>query len=183
MNTALALLALTDARAAGFDVPDDALAAGGKALRAMKAGPARWTYTWPEPRNFESEDASIARAPLCEQALVGLGVGSEEDLRKALDLFMEHRRGLRDAAKLSESWLPPHAYSDYFYFFATYHAARALTALGDARAKRDLQTLRGDLRRIVEPDGTWIDDPAIGKAYGTAMALLVFDLAGAVPSR
>jgi hypothetical protein len=169
-NTGPALAALARARAAGFDVDDSLLQAGVRALRAMRKSTGIYTYTWPEPRNFEREDASIARAPVCELALLRLGESSEKELRQTLDLFLEHRQGLIDVAKLSPGWLPPHAFSSYFLFFAYHHAAEALSELG---ARDDLEKLRDDLLGIVEQDGTWVDYEDIGKCYGTAMALLV----------
>ncbi len=91
-----------------------------------------------------------------------------------LDLFMKHRPGLLKSVKLTPGWIPPHGYSSYFYFFAYYHAAVALDALA---ALDDLEKLRDDLLATVEPDGTWVDYEAIGKCYGTAMALMVLHLA------
>src|SRR5207244_2167175 len=73
VNTALAVLALARAKAAGFDVDDAALAGGVKALVAMRAGPAAYSYIWPGKPNFESDDASIARAPICDLALLRAG--------------------------------------------------------------------------------------------------------------
>jgi hypothetical protein len=139
-----------------------------------KAG--AWTYTYPEPRNFTEPDQSIARAPVCEQALLRLGGGSKEDLEATLALFMRYRRDLRPVAKLTESWLGPRCYSGYFYFFAYDHAARAIAEHKDG-AKERLRQLRDDLLRVVELDGTWVDFEPIGKPYGTAMALHVLYLA------
>lgn len=177
MNTGLALAPLARARRAGFDVPEEVLASGLAALDDMRVGTGRYTYTWPEPRNFEGADASIARAPVCELARMRLGASDANELGATLDLFMEQRVRLRMPVKLTESWLPPHGYSSYFYFFAYYHAATALSELGGLRAKRDLEQLAVDLYAVVEADGTWVDYEAIGKPYSTAMALLVLDLA------
>jgi RNA polymerase sigma factor (sigma-70 family) len=176
MNTGPALLALTRARALGYEVPAEALAEGRRALLGMREKAGSWTYTYPEPRNFTGPDQSIARAPVCEQALLRLGGGSKADLEATLALFMKYRRDLRSVAKLTESWLGPRCYSSYFYFFAYDHAARAIAEHKDG-AKERLRELRDDLLRVVEVDGTWVDFDAIGKPYGTAMALHVLYLA------
>ena len=74
------------------------------------------------------------------------------------------------------TWLPPRAYTSYFYFFAYDHAARAIVHRGD-RAAEQLGRLRDDLLRVVEADGTWLDFEPIGKPYGTATALHILYLA------
>lgn len=173
MNTGLALEVLARAKAAGARIDGAKLAASAKTLLAMRVKSGAYTYTWPEPRNFEGEDASIARASVCELALWRLGSASKADLRHTLDRFLEQRAGLRLPVKLTASWLPPHGFSSYFWFFAYEHASEALAALGDSRARTELQALRQDVLSVVEPDGTWVDFEATGKPYGTAMALLL----------
>jgi hypothetical protein len=176
MNTGPALLALTRAHARGYPVPADALDAGRKALQAMRDRAGVYTYTHPVPRCFNEPEQSIARAPVCEQALRRLGGSSTEDMEATLALFMKYRRNLRTVVKLTESWLGPRGYSSYFYFFAYDHAARAIAEHKHATRER-LAELRADLLRVVELDGTWVDFDAIGKPYGTAMALHVLHLA------
>ncbi|MCI0585232.1 MAG: DNRLRE domain-containing protein [Planctomycetes bacterium] len=173
MNTGLSLEVLARAKAAGARIDEKPLAASVKALLDMRVRPGRFTYTWPEPRNFEEEDASIARGPLCELALWRLSATKREELRRALDLFGEHRPALRLPVKLTGSWLPPHGHSSYFWFFAYYHAAQALLSLSDAKSRGELARMRADLLSVVEPDGTWVDFEGTGKPYGTAMALLL----------
>lgn len=179
LNTGLALGALARAKAAGFAVDDGVIATGVKALQSMRVKCGVYTYTWPVPRNFESDDASAARAPVCEQALLRLSKSTKAEMRETLDVFLKHRQDLHAAVKVSPSWMPPHAYSAYFFHFAYYHAASAFAELGDASSKRDLAALRDDLLGWAEPDGTWVDDLATGKCYGTASTLLVLKLAGA----
>jgi len=173
MNTGPALLVLARAKAAGLEVDQDVLARGTKALLAMKDGPAVFTYTWPEPRNFNKLETSIGRACACEHALVELGAAPERDLDLAVATFLEHRDGLRRAAKVSPGWMPPYAVSSYFQFFAYHHAARAIQRLSESQRAKRLALLRDDLLGCVELDGTWVDYLGVGKPYGTAMALMV----------
>lgn len=176
MNTAIALDALARAKAAGARVDEAKLAASTKTLLAMRVAAGRWTYTWPEPRNFEDLDASIARASACERALWRMKAVPAADVRTAIDAFLGARKTLRVPVKLSASWLPPHGLSSYFWFFAYDEAARALVAVSDAQSKRDLAKLRADVLSVVEPDGTWVDFEDTGKPYGTAMALRLLAL-------
>jgi len=176
MNTGPALVFLARAKKAGLNVPQDALDRGREALLKMKVGPAAFTYTWPDPISWEKEELNIGRAPACEQALWALGA-EPKDLDRALANFMKYRKDLRGPVKLTPGWTMPRGVSSYFYFFAYYHAARAIADRGGADAKERLAALRAHLLEVTEIDGTWVDYPAIGKAYGTAMALRVMRLA------
>ena len=178
MNTGLSLRALGFARDAGVAVDAQSLERGTEALLRMKVGPAAFTYTWPEPINWEKLETSMGRAPLCEMALQLGGKGRKADLERALSYFMEHRSELRDAVKLSAGWTMPAGVSDYFYFFAYLHAAEAIDLAGGPSRAQRLKALRDDLLGAVEADGTWVDWPAAGKSYGTAMALRVLRICG-----
>jgi hypothetical protein len=173
MNTGIALEVLTRARERGFEVPEAVLSAGRDALLAMRVAPACYTYTWPEPRNFEALDASIARAPAAESALWRLDAASRADLATAVRAFVERRMTLDVPVKLTESWLPPHGLSAYFHSFAYLHGARAIVAVAADSRAHDLAALRADVLARAEPDGTWLDTFALGKPYATAMALLI----------
>jgi hypothetical protein len=176
MNTGPALLALARAKERGHAVPDDVLAKGKKALLAMRDTAGAYTYTYPEPRTFNQPEQSIGRGCGCEHALRKLGAVTPGDLGTAIELFLKHRGGLRAPVKLTEAWVTPGRYADYFYFFAYDHAARAIAEHGEAAPER-LGQLRSDLLAVAEADGTWVDCPMIGKPYGTAMALHVLYLA------
>jgi tetratricopeptide (TPR) repeat protein len=178
MNTGPALLALTRAKERGHRVDEKALAAGRKALLAMRDAAGVYTYTHPEPRCFNKADQSIGRGPVCEHALWRLGAVTAADLETALGHFLKYHDDLRGPVKLHEAWLPPRAYSSYFYFFAYDHAARAIAEHGTDAAVR-LGKLRAALLRCVEADGTWVDFERVGKPYATAMALHVLHLARA----
>jgi hypothetical protein len=170
MNTGIALEVLTRAADAGFAVDEDVLLRGKDALLAMRRGAAAYTYTWPVPDIYGEPKCSIGRAPACELALSRLGAADDDDLRAALEHFLRGRDTLEIPRKLTDSWLPPYALSGYFHSFAYYHAAQALAARGDAA---NLAKIQIDIEERVEPDGTWIDTPMLGKPYATAMALLV----------
>jgi hypothetical protein len=143
----------------------------------MRDRPGVYTYIYPGPKNFNTPDSSAARGPLCEHALALLGAVPDRDIDAAVDRFMEYRGDLRLPVKVwGPTWLPPRAYTSYFYFFAYDHAARAIVHRGDRAAER-LGRLRDDILRVTEADGTWLDFEPIGKPYGTAMALHVLYLA------
>ena len=183
VNTGQALLALARAKAAGFPVDPAALEAGKAALLKMRESAGVYTYTFPVPRSFhEKPEYSIGRGPLCEQALRRLGANEHKDLGAAIACFLEHRSALRPPVKLTEAWMSKVRTSSYFYHYAYDHAARAIVDHGEDAAGR-LALLRDDLLRVVEADGSWVDFDAMGKSYGTAMALHVLYLARAANDR
>ena len=177
INTGIALDVLTRARALGLEPqdgpdgePSDVLARGGEALLAMRVEPAVYTYTFPEPRNFEALRASVARGPVAELALLRLGSAKKKDLRAALDAFEAGRGDLDIVRKLTDAWVPPQVLSGYFHACAYYHAARAARELSPRHAL--LARIRSDLFARVDDDGTWMDTLGLGRPYATAMALL-----------
>ncbi len=177
MNTGIALEALTRAMDEGVKVADEPLSRAVEALRAMRRDVAAYTYTWPDPDIYGTQDASIARAPACELALWRLEEVPDADLSTTIEHFLHWRSELDVGVKLTGSWLPPHAFSAYFYYFAYYHAARAIAAFEHPSRVQELAQLRADVLAHVDVDGTWTDFTSVGKPYGTAMALLVLDLA------
>ncbi|MBL8879003.1 MAG: DNRLRE domain-containing protein [Phycisphaerales bacterium] len=177
MNTAPSMLALLRARRLGLAVGDDVLSRGRDALLKMRQAPARFTYTYPDPICFAEASQSIGRAPACEQVLLQMNAAERTDLGLSIENFMRYRVELRKPAKVTQAWISPIGTSSYFYFFAYYHAALVITELGGEERIERLKRLRDDVLSVMEADGTWIDDEQIGKVYGTAMALLIFDLA------
>ncbi len=176
VNTGQALLALASAQRNGFDVDKQLLKKGIEAMLAMREAPAVFTYTYPVPKSFHQKpEYSIGRAPLCELALRKLDANESSDLELAIRLFMTHRQELRAPVKLTEGWVSKVASSSYFYFYAYDNAARAISDSGMDRSR--LTELSRDILQVVEMDGSWVDFEAIGKDYGTAMALHVLYLA------
>lgn len=176
MNTAPSMLALLRAQKLGLNVPQDVLARGKEVLLKMRQAPARFTYTYPDPICFAEASQSIGRAPACEQVLLQLGAGERGDLSLSIDNFLRYRSELRKPTKLTQAWISPVGSSGYFYFFAYYHAALVIADLHGEKCDEHLAALRSDVLSVAEADGTWIDDPQIGKVYGTSMALLVLDI-------
>jgi tetratricopeptide (TPR) repeat protein len=176
INTGPALLALARAKDAGFAVDPKALEAGQAVLLKMRGTPGVYTYTYPVPESFKSADQCLGRGCVCEHALRRLGAVSADDLEVPITRFLRDRAELRMPVKLSAGWLPPRAVSSYFYFYAYDHAARAIADHGEKAAER-LALLRDDVLKVGEADGTWVDYEAIGKPYGTAMALHILALA------
>ncbi len=176
MNTAPSLIPLVRAKKLGLVVEDKVLEKGKDVLMKMRDAPGVFTYTYPEPRNFNKLESSIGRAPGCEHALFLLQATKIEDVRTALDTFMQYRADLRTVAKVTGSWTAPRGVSAYFYFFAYYHAARAAQLLPQSERKQIMKQLRKDVLQVVEVDGTWLDWDGAGKNFGTASALMLLHM-------
>ena len=173
MNTGPALLFLARAKELGFKVDARALKRAVAGLKKMRTDPGVYTYTYPVPISFRKPDQSIARGPVCEQALYRCKAVGKKQLHQTLRTFMKYRDALRIPVKINKSWGNPHAFSSYFYFYAYYHAGLAIQDLGKNTSAPLLLKLREDLLRVPELDSTWVDYHQGGKPYGTAMALLV----------
>ncbi len=173
INTAIALEVLTRAKEAGFEVDEAVLGSGRDALLAMRVAPACYTYTYPEPRNFEELDASICKGPVAELGLWRLEAVPKKDLETAVEAFLAGREHLDAPRNLTASWVPPHGLSGYFHSCAYLHGAQAVIALGGSKKQARLRSLREDLLKRASPDGTWIDTIGLGRPYATAMAIRV----------
>jgi hypothetical protein len=180
-QTAAAVLALLDAKAAGIEVPEKVLAAAVKAVRHCRLPSGAYTYGidaisqpgWAEGIN--QVKGSLSRIQVCNLALhrAGAGVGVDE-LRRGLEgFFRDHRfldAGLRKP-------IPHEAYyqvAAYFYLFGHYYAAQTLDALPAEERAAHAKRLRPEVLKTQEPDGGFWDFWISGhtKAYGTAFAVM-----------
>jgi hypothetical protein len=184
-TTAAALLALLDAKSAGFAVPDRAIARAAKALEQCRLPTGAFTYTVspiPSPGSMEGIDqvkSAIGRIQVCDLALRRAGRPmSDADLARGLDLFFEHQRFFDVGRKRSIPHEAYYAVAGYFYYFGQYYAAEVLAALPPearrARADRFLAHLIG----TQEANGSMWDYVMhhYCRAYGTAYGVLALGL-------
>lgn len=61
------------------------------------------------------------------------------------------------------------------YFYGHYYAVQCMFLAGGDSWKTWWPSIRGELLRAQQLDGTWID-PAVGNAYGTAMGLIILQM-------
>lgn len=173
-NTALNVRSLARARAAGLRVSDDVLASGAAALEAMRTKKGLFPYSTKEGHEWmTTEHGSIARDALCESALALAGRDTTKHVRSALDRFVDHCEELRAPTKKYYDWFNSRGHGGYYFFFAYRNALEASEPLPPAKRKRLLATIEGDVLRVRELDGTWMDHALLGRAYATAMALCI----------
>ena len=116
---------------------------------------------------------SAGRSVQAALALVDAGIEKPEALAAALRRFTGEYRHLL-AQRQVYAHTPPYMIAGYYYHFGVHFAARALGRAGLPEKERAAirRLLLHELLRHQEEDGSWIDSPAGGKPYATALALL-----------
>ncbi|MHC4605598.1 MAG: HEAT repeat domain-containing protein [Planctomycetota bacterium] len=202
-TTAVCLLALLEARAAGFAVPDGVLERAVKGMTRFRSDQSAFSYGWAR----KDYDERLGPSGRNVAGHLVLRLAGESDARKlawSVGNFLQHWHELnrwRDLGCRKRPY-PCHIGTEgaapYFFSYVHLFASQALQYLPpDARmlvSKRDvtdvrspaecLKLMRSRLRGLQESDGRWIGSATEGDDYATAMALLVLSgrkLVGAAP--
>ncbi|MGI9516892.1 MAG: hypothetical protein ACR2NP_07610 [Pirellulaceae bacterium] len=177
-NTADVLVALSRARTAGLDVPDESIERGAEALYAMRSTFSKNNFPYSPSRNFinlskSDPHGSIARDPMCEYALLLADNGDEELYAAALKRFIQHESMLREPTKQYSGYFNDNAHGSYFFFYGHFNALQAAElASPELRTEVEEAVLRAILSAR-EQDGSSIDNFMYGRAYGTAVTLVI----------
>lgn len=173
--TALNIIALLRASDAGLEVPVASIESGLDALEAMRQEGGLFPYTTEyDYKRMTTAHGSIARDSLCERALLEGGRGSVEALESALARYWRHAHNLREPTK-RDHYHDANGYGSHYFFFAHRNAIDAARAYaGEEATNRTLHLARELVLAAQEGDGTFMDAFLLGRAYGTAQALLVF---------
>ncbi len=184
--TAVAVLALHDARAADLDVPPDMLRIAAKAVAHCRMRNGAYTYSVnaiTAPRHSEWIDTikgSLSRIQVCNLALLKSGYPvTQDDLRTGLDHFFKHHRFLDVARKKPIPHEAYYANSGYFYFFGHYYAAQVINELPEADRRKYTPLLAGEIIKTQENDGSMWDFyfNTYHKPYGTAYGMMSLQMA------
>lgn len=186
-TTAAALLALLDAKAAGFEVAPAVVEKAAAVVARCRLPDGAYDYSVdPLPstarrRYVESLNTlkgSIGRSQCCNLALARCdgreGRIGPRELTSGLDDFFRYQRFLEIARQRP---IPHEAYyqvASYFYFFGQFYASELLTELPPDVARRYAGRLAAQVAAKQEADGAMWDHYMHdhGKAYGTAYGLL-----------
>ncbi len=182
--TAAAVVAMYEAREAGFDVDQRMFGRAVRAVKRARLPSGAYTYTVravPTPRRWVSINnikGSLGRIPLGDLALRfgGEDVPLEQFRTGIAHFFREHR--FLDIAVYKP--IPHEAYyqnSGYFYYFGHYYAARVIELLPAEEQALAWPRLRWEVLKYQGADGAAWDYGmhAYHKPYGTAYALLALD--------
>ena len=178
--TAAVLSALVEARACGVTVDPKMTDRGAAFLKALIVGDG-FRYA-PDVPAVRGEDVSAAgRGPACALALERCGDRDLPRLAKALEVFERHKTSLASELRKDLCHTGPQGIASYFFFFDYLFAAEATRRLPAADRRAHARSIRDAVLSTRGADGTFVDMPSIGRAYGTAMALLIFEELVEVP--
>ncbi len=185
---AIGLMALLDAREAGYEVPEATLMAARNALRAARlpsgatlyyVRPSGSPYDFANDSRGPAEDVpgSIGRTQVCNLARFQAGDVGTEELLGGIALFFRHRKFLEVARCKGDNHACYYWVGGWFFLFGHGYAGQVIQKLPlEVRARYRCQ-LEEVLLAVQNPDGSWWDYPKDGyagytKAYGTAYALM-----------
>jgi hypothetical protein len=174
--TASVLVALHDIARHDVSVDRAVIDRALDALEKCRTAEGAFTYGMPRREARAAVEASVARAPLCELALLQWGRGSQDRLLEAVAASFEHEAPLVSIRKYDDH-TRFHAYGGFFFWYGLQGRAEAIGALADAAARaRFAQRATEQILALPEYDGCFVDSHEIGRAYGTAMALWSLDI-------
>ena len=131
------------------------------------------------PRIAGAPVGASGRAPVCTLALVRGGRLEPDALVPALDLFHEHRASLAAEAGKSMMHCGPGGLGSHYPYFDYAWAAEAIAELpAEQQGRYRVGVLEVALSGRAE-DGSFLDNPLIGRAVGTGFALGLFRSLGA----
>jgi squalene cyclase len=126
--------------------------------------------------NYQRSRGSRSSFPLTAAgvtALHGLGIYSDESIRRGLDYL---RRNLDDFNRQYGRDQDGH----YFYWYGHYYGVQAMYTAGTAFQvnywEPYFEEVRSELLALQNPDGSWPNKAGPGPAFGTAMAVLVLEI-------
>lgn len=180
-GTAAAIVAMLDARQAGFDVDEATLQRAVCGVAHCRLPSGAYTYsipTIPDPRHSEWIDqikGSLGRIQVCNLALLLAGRDvSEQRLKTGLRQLFQHHRFLDIARNKPIPHENFYYNSGYFYLFGHYYAARVVRALPEPERAAFWPRLRYEVAKLQQEDGSmWdYDMHAYHKPYGIAFGVL-----------
>jgi len=178
--TATALLALREARDAGFEVPQTLVDRALASLRRQRKPDLSYLYgeylRMRPLMGINVPAGSLGRSQTCNAALRCWGDPSITDdrLEEWLDRLVNRNGWLDRGRKFPvphESWF---GVAGYFFYYGHYYAGYCIDLLPEDRRQRHRDALAGILVPLQEKDGRWWDYPLYdyGPYWGTPMALM-----------
>lgn len=177
---ATALQALWLARAAGVEIDQRCVDRGLRALAQNRTPEGAFSYGHTargEPR--ATVEAAAGRMPLCELGLFLFGGSDQQRLATAVRAGHRHH-GLLAAVRKYDDHADRHGYGGFFFWFDMLARTEATQRLDDPVLRRELLAAQRQMvLDLPEFDGGFVDSHELGRAYGTAMALLCLHAADA----
>jgi hypothetical protein len=180
-TTAVAVLAMIEAREAGLELDEKVYRAGVRAVLRARLPNGAYNYDVSAvPRHMRMESinqvqGSLGRIQVCNLALYRAGETiTQTDLVWGLEQFVKHHKFL-DVARNKP--IPHEAYyanAAYFYLFAHYYAAQVLQVLPEKKRQQFAPHVQAGILSARQKDGAiwdfWIANNT--KPYGTAFGIM-----------
>jgi hypothetical protein len=115
-------------------------------------------------------EASL-RSPLYAYVLHRAKRGGVDAIVRALDVYLEHRLHVRLERGKTLCHTGQEGTASYYLLYGYAFMAEALHALPKGKRARYRKALLDDVLAARRKDGSFLDNPLIGRSYGTAMAL------------
>lgn len=173
-TTAGVSLGLSHADAAGFDVSVEMSDRSTRALDELRDENGVFAYflygSGIAPHaTIKEPSGDVGRGPACELAMYRVGASDDERLARSVDLFLSHAPSYAAQQGKVLMHAGPKGQGCHYLLFDYVHAAFATAAVDpDPRRRVLVLDLVLDCRQA---DGSFVDTPILGHAYGTAMAL------------
>jgi hypothetical protein len=183
--TGVALLALLDARALGWEVDEKILAGAIAAIERCRLPDGSYTYTvqaipaLSAGTGIDNVRGSLSRIQVCNLALYRAAAAGfetsvdEEQLRNGLRLLFREHHYLDIARGRPYPHEAYHYNSGYFYFFGHYYAGIVLAELGLGAVDSFYGPLVQQIAKTQSGDGSMIDYfmNDYGRPYGVAFGI------------
>lgn len=182
-TTATVVLAFERAAALDAQYPKKVLERGLRCLEAMRS-PQEHTFGYfLHGRNVEQGqrtssgvEGSAARGPVCALALFRGGSETAKEMEPRMKLFVEHLPGFGEQRRKALMHAGSHAQGSHYLLFDYSTAAEALRETGKkgltVRLRKQVrEAILRELRACRNADGSFLDNPLMGVASGTGLAL------------
>jgi hypothetical protein len=125
--------------------------------------------------NYQRSRGSRSSFPLTAAgvtALHGLGIYSDDAIRRGLDYLRRNLASFNHDGQLTDG--------HYFFWYGHYYGVQAMYTAGTSFQVNYWEPYFQEVRRVLlamqDQDGSWPNDVGPGRAFGTAMAVLVLEI-------
>lgn len=179
-TTATVMIALREARHAGYKVPQDMVTRGLHVLHEQQKP--NFTYLYSDDFNYYTmrpinrAPGSLGRSQVCNAALRMWGdpAITNDVLHAWLNRLFAENGWLSNGRKRPVPHEAPFQVAGYFYYYGHYYAGYCIDMLPQPQRRRYADYLAHTLMSHQEADGSWWDFPLYNyhQQYGTAFALM-----------
>ena len=173
--TAATTIALVQAKKSGIAVPDQMLRSAIGCLEKMRGANGSFSYFSGQSGGTGDLSGGAGRAALCELALFKVSRSDKDNLTQALDIFLRYHRELAGQKGKALMHTGRHGQGSHYLLFDYAFTAATVKELPENKRDKYRQIILELVLDSRTEDGSYLDSPLLGYAYGTGMALLAFE--------